>query len=641
MATKQAIVSELGNDEILLPERIAEALIANDQVKYYFALLQAARENADCPRVPIVDLAVERRAAQLIDDWLDDVVAGTRGDRKNGYRIPHGPEILRRIRSCVEAMLVPLAQAQRDAFDARLSVLPPPRLDQGTIWAGEIAAMTSGDRKSGDSLHLIVMDAHKAINRLQAETAVETLDGARVHHLSPTGRCRVQAFMRGLNRTAPLKFDHPGLATTATEYQDQLLIQNDIGTTDAHVLVVRVTGPSVSVTYTDIHRSRLEFFQSLFSKSGVEWSVAEQRRSDALGSGEYILTTGHFTGAADGDVEEFLAHLGSRIVFLIDWNKARKRLQGFVGKKAAIEVLRWGAENDYGHRGLLEIGGEQALGEAVEFAAGNQLRYGQRLDELISEDAAVVFLQEALRLAAVGLRQKRSRRNIRDEIKARLAGSFESERLGLFRLAGDHAAIGYDLALALVESLTRSVGRGTEAIDPRLCARASSWEAMADHILNEARDDVRRFGRPRALRDFMEYSDDAIDELEEAAAILDLMRLLAPSPATLGKVLELAELALESSQELVKCVACAATITRSDIRDDLDDFMEALERLAAVEHRADAALRDFRRCLIDHSMDQRLILVLRELTQALESATDAHAHAAQELRTYLMEEVIG
>ena len=134
--------------------------------------------------------------------------------------------------------------------------------------AGEhIDAMTSGARGAGDSLHLVVMDAHRAINKLQAATALETLAGAHVHGLSPPSRRLVAAFMEGLNRTAPLKFNHPGLGTTATEHAGRLLIQNDIGTTDAHVLVIRVDGLAVTLTYTDVHRARLKFFQGLFTLS--------------------------------------------------------------------------------------------------------------------------------------------------------------------------------------------------------------------------------------------------------------------------------------------------------------------------------------------------------------------------------------
>ncbi|MGL1080460.1 hypothetical protein ACSTLI_23200, partial [Vibrio parahaemolyticus] len=77
-----------------------------------------------------------------------------------------------------------------------------------TIDGALIDAMTSGDRRRGDSLHLVVMDAHKAINQLQAATAVETLAGARVYGLTAQSRPLVDAFMAGLNRTATLKFDH-------------------------------------------------------------------------------------------------------------------------------------------------------------------------------------------------------------------------------------------------------------------------------------------------------------------------------------------------------------------------------------------------------------------------------------------------
>ena len=139
----------------------------------------------------------------------------------------------------------------------------------------------------------------------------------------------------------------------------------------------------------------------------------------------------------------------------------------------------------------------------------------------------------------------------------------------------------------------------------------------------------------------MEYADDAIDELEEAASILDLVSLLTPCRTFLQGLREIAELALESSQELVKCIACAASITRSDIRDDLDEFIGALERISSIEHRADAAERAFMHRLVEQQVDARQILVLRELAHALESATDAHSHAAVALRSYLMEEVIG
>jgi uncharacterized protein Yka (UPF0111/DUF47 family) len=640
MTAKQTIVSELGREQILAPERVARALIANDQIKYYLTLLQTACANANQPRFPVPDLKAERVASNLGDAWLDDVVAGTRRDSQGSYQVPHLAEILDRAAVAIDTMIGCLPEQERSPLQLRLARLPSMDGTSGQLSADEIIVLTHGDRKAGDSLHLIVMDSHRAINQLQANMVVESVDGARTHHLSSNGRKRVQAFMRGLNRTAHLKFNHPGLATTATEFEQQILIQNDIGTTDAHVLVVRVQGLVVNVTYTDIHLNRLKFFQDLFESTSVEWSGMEQRKSDRLVESNYLLSTGFFRARDETELDEFLSFLGSRIVFLIDWNKMRKRLQAFVDKSAAISILKWAADNDYGHRALLEVGGEQTLGEAVEFAAGSALRYGQRLDDLISKEAAVAFLKDSLRIASTSLRQRRSRRNIQDEIKARLAGSFETKRLEIFGLAEDHAAIAYDLADSLLETLGRmSSGVPGDHLS-EVAARASIWEAKADQVLNEARDDIRRFSRPRSLRDFFEFSDDAIDQLEEATAVLELAGLTSLSSDTIGWLQRISELALLSCQDIVRCVACAAYVSRADIRDDLDEFLSALERLIETEHRADDAVREFFRWLIQASPDPLQILVLRDFAAALESATDAFAHAAQELRTYLMEEVI-
>ena len=86
MTAKQEIVAEIGEAELLVPARIARSLAANDEVKYYLALLQTARSNADHPRVPAPDLKGERLASQVSDEFLDDVVAGAQKDRGNLFR---------------------------------------------------------------------------------------------------------------------------------------------------------------------------------------------------------------------------------------------------------------------------------------------------------------------------------------------------------------------------------------------------------------------------------------------------------------------------------------------------------------------------------------------------------------------------
>ena len=119
------------------------------------------------------------------------------------------------------------------------------------------------------------MDLHKQLNALQAALAEETIDGAAAYGLGPADRPRVAAFMAGLNRTARLKFDHPGLGTTATRARGRLVIQNDIGTTDAHVIVIHVEALTISVTYTDVHPERLRFFQELLAPRAPSWETGQ------------------------------------------------------------------------------------------------------------------------------------------------------------------------------------------------------------------------------------------------------------------------------------------------------------------------------------------------------------------------------
>ena len=640
MTEKQDIVSELGAEELLAPGQIARALVANDVVKYYFALLQTAKSNADQPRAPVPDLKAEQLASRIDDEWLDDVVAGARKLKGHSYQIPQGDKILSRIVAGIVTMLDCLPSPQRQPLLDRLRRAPLPSPDHGAIAGRVIDAMTSGDRSAGDSLHLLVMDAHRAINALQAATAAETINGARVHNLSKKGRTLVRSFMEGLNRTAPLKFDHPGLGTTATEHEGRLLIQNDIGTTDAHVLVIHVEGLKATLTYTDVHKRRLKFFQSLFDGRSVKWEQTGARSSEKPQLGSYLLTTGVYGARDHADLAHYLEHLGSRIVFLIDWNHTRKRLRAFVDQDRCVAALKWAADNEFGHRGLLEIGGEKALAEVVEYAAGDRLHYGDRLDALIGADHAAEFLRNAMKCASVGLRRRRSRRAILDEIKADLRQYFESARLAIFDIAARHAACGYDLAVSLCETLQRLGGPDGEGRTVSLAARAVVWEASADGLLNQAREEIKRFGRSKSLRAVFESADDAVDEMEEAASIVDLAKLVPGDGLPHAALVRLADLTLASAQEFVKCVECAAGVTSADVRDDLDDFLQCLERLIEIEHDADESMRTLRRATVASAPDHRSLYLTHQLSKALESATDAYLHAGQALRAYLMDEVL-
>jgi hypothetical protein len=95
--------------------------------------------------------------------------------------------------------------------------------------------------------------------------------------------------MKGLNRTSQLAFGHPGLATTAVRVGNRLTIQNDIGETEAHAIVVRIDGLAVTTTYTDVHRLRAEFFISLLADEVVVWSSLAEKPERELSKGEPFI----------------------------------------------------------------------------------------------------------------------------------------------------------------------------------------------------------------------------------------------------------------------------------------------------------------------------------------------------------------
>ena len=178
----------------------------------------------------------------------------------------------------MRAMAAPVLASRPNGLAARLDGLlgALPFATDDLLEPRDISAITQVGKTQVDSLHRLVMDLHKQLNAMQAELAEERLDGAAAYSLAEADRPLVAAFMKGVNRTAKLKFAHPGLATTATRAGDQLVIQNDIGTTDAHVIVIHVRELAITVTYTDVHPERLVFFQNMLKSRAVRWDQGRQ-----------------------------------------------------------------------------------------------------------------------------------------------------------------------------------------------------------------------------------------------------------------------------------------------------------------------------------------------------------------------------
>ena len=645
MTEKARIVEVLGERGLLLPALVNRALGANDRAKYRFTLLQTAKAHADHPDSPASALRREREVSGVGDPGLDAVVPGSGKLNGDTYRVPRAKQICLGLADDLRTMLAPFEAQQHEAkgvdFATRFDKLSEQlqAVDEDRIDGHHIDAMTSANRRDGDSLHLLVMDMHKALNKLQASIAAESVDGAQVYGIGASDRALVQAFMRGVNQTAPLKSDHPGLATTATRSGDKLVLQNDIGTTDAHVLVVHVTGDEVTVIYTDVHLPRLLFFHSLFEAFDVDWQDTLSRTDKTIEDGVYHLSIGTFKAKESAQREAFLAFLGSRLVFQIDWNRARKRLRAFVGKSDAIGLLKWAADNNFGHMAFLRAGGEQLIYDALEFVVKGPFRFGESLSDILGEEPANQYLKFVLKTCAEGLLQGRQESLIQYEIRAELFNYFRSARHGLLDIAAEHAALIVEIAAGLRDGLLRLSLAEAGAHLKRNAARAKEWESRADDLVNRARAAVKQADSGQFFCELVESADDVADELEEAAFHLTL----APTHMAAGlhePLQALAGLLVEGAQEYVKVLETARFVRRGAAREDMQDFLEAIHRIMAVEHQTDTVERGVEAALVAGVQDFRQLYVLTETAKNLEQAADGLMHVGLKMRDHALGQVM-
>jgi uncharacterized protein Yka (UPF0111/DUF47 family) len=646
MTNKGTIISAVGDAALLLPRSVADALAANDRLKLCFTLLQAAERHADHPEEAVPDFRAERRAAR-VDGELVLEVAESRCEPNGELHIPGAAALRERLLADLAAMQAPLSlaaagdtaalAARSEALTAALPLFADDRVPRGLI-----GAITRADRSSGgDSLHILVMDLHRAVNALQAAVAEERLDGALVWHVVDHDRPLIRAFMSGLNRTAPLKFDHPGLGTTATRVDDRLIIQNDIGTTDAHVLMLHVEGLSATVTYADVHRRRLAFLQSLLKPFAVQWAQPQARHDEHLADEQdYYLAVGRFEAQDGAALASYLQYVGSRLVYLIDWNRARKVLREFLPKDDAVRLLKWAADRDLGHRAFLQLGGERVIYEALEFAQRAPLRYGERLHEALGPEAAFDYLQFVVREASAGLRTQRSERFIRDEIKAELARRFRSAHSSLLRIALTHAERVFDLAAVVQEGLLRQAEPGAAPTLAAAAQRALRWEQEGDAIVSRIRALAGRTSTPRVYAELLHQADEAADGLEEAAFLLPQLVTVSPPGRVMEPLRALAAHLLAGAQESVKMYEAASHVTREGAREDLQDFFAAIDRIVAIERESDVTERAVTTTLLAGECESRSLYLVARLSQVLEQAADALARSAFMLRDHLLNDVM-
>jgi uncharacterized protein Yka (UPF0111/DUF47 family) len=636
---KTQIIEELGQGGILLPTLVAEGLAANDRIKVRMSALQAAAHHAREPDRPVSDLGVESQTAGIAPAAIATLIGGAHMVGQDRLAAPNLAKLMKEIQDDAGAMIravVAGAPDEGSKVTTRLDAIRGAGLLEATseIELARIARLTGVTESTGDSLHRLVMDLHKQLNVLAASCSEEVLDGAHVFGLHAEDRSAVEAFMKGLNQTRGLKFNHPGLDTMATRSGGRLLIQNDIGTTDAHVVVIAVKKHAVTVTYTDVHLARANFFISLFDTFEATWSGLDRHTAAGLGEDNaFYLVTGQFQARHAADRNEFLAGVGAALVFLIDWNKARKLLRTWVAKDDAARILEWAARHRIGHRGFLELGGNELLGSAVRNAAPSRIGFGERLDQALGRTAAIDFLKAALRASTEALLAGRSVRTVRDQIEADLVRHLDRADGALLAAVLRQVGLAHDLVTAIARHIA-ALRVGQPAVGKLLAGRCAAIEQKADRIALESRNEVDRLDARPVIGQLIDRVEEAIDELEQAAFVASLLPERT-DPALLASLAELGAVAATAVETAANGVAAAIDVPEGR-RIDSEDALGAVTRLIDAEHAADTKERATTTLVFRGGFDVATSLSVLELARAMERATDRFAAFGHLLRRHIM-----
>lgn len=636
---KLQIIKELGQGDILLPALVTEGLAANDRIKVRMSALQAAVQHAREPDHPVTELAVESHAAAIAPAAIATLIGGAHLIGESRLTAPNLAKLMKEIQDDVATMIRAVsagAPSEGERANGRLnSIRGAGLLDASNeIEIARVAQLTGVAQQAGDSLHRLVMDLHKALNKLAASCSEEILDRAHVFGLHSEDRGAVESFMKGLNGTRALKFNHPGLDTMATHAGGRLLIQNDIGVTDAHVVVIAVKKNAVTITYTDVHLARAKFFISLFDKFEATWSGLDRRAAAGLGKdNSFYLMTGQYQAANAGDRNEFLGAVGAALVFLIDWNKARKLLRSWVATDDATRILEWAARQRIGHRAFLELGGNELLGSAVRNAAPARIGFGERLDQALGRNAAIDFLKAALRASTEALLAGRSVRMVRDQIEADLVRHLERVDAALLAAVLRQVGLAHDLAAAISRHIA-ALRAGQPADPKQLTARSGFIEQKADRIALEMRKEASRLNARPTIGQLIDRAEEAVDELEQATFIASLMPERT-DPSLLAALAELCTVAVTATEVAASGLAAAIDVPDGR-RADSEDALSAVTRLIDAEHAADAQERATTALVFAGGFDVATSLSVLELARAIERATDRFAGFGHLLHRHIM-----
>jgi uncharacterized protein Yka (UPF0111/DUF47 family) len=95
----------------------------------------------------------------------------------------------------------------------------------------------------------------------------------------------------------------------------------------------------------------------------------------------------------------------------------------------------------------------------------------------------------------------------------------------------------------------------------------------------------------------------------------------------------------ESAKAFQRAVQSAPRVQRGGEREPMQYFLEAVDRVASIEHQTDEKERDVMSALIATAIDCRQLYVVEAIVRHLEEAADSLMRAGLMLRDHILAEV--
>ncbi|MGO9598943.1 MAG: CHAD domain-containing protein [Isosphaeraceae bacterium] len=272
-------------------------------------------------------------------------------------------------------------------------------------------------------------------------------------------------------------------------------------------------------------------------------------------------------------------------------------------------------------------------------ATSEVLPPGGQLSDVLGAERTAEFLKFTLQTATEGLQTGRSEFLIRDEVTAELRHYIDTVHQGLLEMAAQHASLVVELALAARDMLLAIGPARDRDLVQRVVLRARKWEHRADELVNRCRTARGRGDAPGPVLDLLVTADDSADGLEEAIYWMSLL----PDEVAVGMPVplnDLAGLVLQGAQEYLKAVENARRLHRGSPREQVADFLEAVDRTLTVEHQTDEAHRRAQAGVLSFAGDYKQWHLVHGIADNLEEVADALLRSAMVLRDYILGEVL-